>query len=131
MKLSTFTLCTIASLIAGGLATSSARADDIDIFLGSSSGTASAPNVVFLIDNTENWSRNAQKWPDNGGTQGLAELEAVVKVAAQLYNSQSHVNVGVAMMTKTVPGSNCTSSDSLGTNSGCQGGGYMRFGARD
>jgi len=131
MKLSTFTLCTIASLIAGGLATSSARADDIDIFLGSSSGTASAPNVVFLIDNTENWSRNAQKWPDNGGTQGLAELEAVVKVAAQLYNSQSHVNVGVAMMTKTVPGSNCTSSGSLGTNSGCQGGGYMRFGARD
>jgi len=129
MKLSTFTLCTIASLIAGGLATSSARADDIDIFLGSSSGTASAPNVLFILDNTANWSKASQKWPDLP-TQGEAELDALTHVMAQLYTNGTDVNIGVLMANSALPsGSVCGSAS--GTNSGCNGGGYLRFGARD
>jgi len=33
-----------------------ARADDIDIFMGTSGGSSDAPNVIFLIDNSPNWS---------------------------------------------------------------------------
>ena len=53
-----------------------ALADDIDIFLGASGGTGDAPNVIFLIDNGPNWSRQSQSWTDpNTGaaiTQGVA-----------------------------------------------------------
>jgi hypothetical protein len=51
-----------------------ALADDIDIFTGASGGTGDAPNVMLLIDNSDNWSRSSQHWPDNGGNQGQAEL---------------------------------------------------------
>ncbi|HAT32628.1 MAG TPA: hypothetical protein DCW29_17840 [Janthinobacterium sp.] len=90
-----------------------AGADDIDIFVGASGGHADAPNVMFLIDNSPNWSRAAQKWPDNGGTQGAAELMAASGVLNTISASQP-MNVGLAML-----------------NSVNGGGGYIRFGARD
>src|SRR5437016_14612078 len=84
-------------LSACGLATS-AWADDIDIFLGTSAGTADSPNIIFLIDNSPNWSRNSQHWPDNGGNQGQAEL-AAVSSALSTINSTRPANVGLAMLT--------------------------------
>src|SRR5690349_18330314 len=76
----------------------SAWADDIDIFLGTSAGTAAAPNIIFLIDNSPNWSRAAQQWPDNGGNQGQAELAAVSSTLNKI-NSTRPANVGLAMLT--------------------------------
>jgi len=76
----------------------SAWADDIDIFLGTSGGSADAPNIIFLIDNSPNWSRASQHWPDNGGNQGQAELAAVSSTLNRI-NSTRPANVGLAMLT--------------------------------
>ena len=88
-----------------------AVADDIDIFTGSSAGTSSAPNVMFLLDNTPNWSNQSQHWPDNNASQGEAEVAAITSVMQTL---QSASNVGLAMLT-----------------TGNVNGGYIRYGARD
>ena len=105
-----------------GLA-ASARADDVDIFLGTSAGNADSPNIVFLIDNSPNWSRNSQHWPDNGGNQGAAELAAISSLLNRI-NSTRPANVGLAMLT-AYSGSNANGA-TPGT-----GGGYIRFGVRD
>lgn len=94
-------------------------AEDIDIFVGAG-GAAQAPNVIFLLDNSPNWSRNSQHWPDNGGTQGQAELAAMSGVLNTI-TSTDPVNVGLAML---------TAYSGTGTSQGT-GGGYIRFGARD
>ena len=99
------------------------RADDIDLFLGSVGGTVNAPNIIFLIDNSANWSRSAQHWPDNGGTQGAAELAAVKGVLNQI-NSTRPANVGLAML------SSYSGPTGNGATAG-SGGGYIRFGVRD
>jgi len=66
-----------AMLCIGSVFAPQALADDIDIFLGASGGTGDAPNVMFLIDNGPNWSRQSQGWtdPTTGAkiTQGVAE----------------------------------------------------------
>ena len=97
-------------------------ADDIDIFLGSTGSAASAPNIIFLIDNGPNWSRNSQQWPDNGGNQGAAELAAVSSVLNSVTSSQP-LNIGLAMLS-SYAGSGATGTPGVG-------GGYIRFGARD
>jgi type IV pilus assembly protein PilY1 len=99
------------------------RADDIDIFLGSSAGSSDAPNIIFLIDNSPNWSRSSQKWPDNGGNQGQAELTAVSSTLNQI-NSTRPANVGLAMLTAY------SGTTANGATPGT-GGGYIRFGVRD
>ena len=95
-----------------------AVADDIDIFLGTSGGSGDAPNVMILIDNSPNWSRAAQKWPDNGGVQGQAEIVAVQQALTYLTSNGQDINVGLAMLTPNSGGN--------GT-----GGGYVRFAARN
>jgi type IV pilus assembly protein PilY1 len=103
----------IASLLIGAtlaLASARAPAEDIDIFVGSSGGSAAAPNVMILIDNSPNWSRASQQWPDEP-TQGQAELLALSSVLNSFTNP---INVGLAMLTQSTPN-----------------GGYIRFGARD
>ena len=40
---------------------SAAVAEDIDIYAGVDSKTG-APNVLFFLDNTSNWSANSQAW---------------------------------------------------------------------
>lgn len=104
------------------IASTKVGADDIDIFVGSG-GSAQAPNVIFLVDNSPNWSRQAQKWPDNGGTQGVAELAAIRSVLNTIKPSDP-INVGLAFL-----------SEYAGTSAGGatpgRGGGYIRFGARD
>ena len=93
-------------------------ADDIDIFTGTSGGTGDAPNVMLLIDNSDNWSRASQHWPDNGGNQGQAELAAITQVLTYLTQQNQNINVGVAMLT--------TNSGGIGP-----GGAYIRFGLRN
>ena len=51
-------------------------AEDIDIFVGASGGTATNPNVLIILDNTSNWANSAQHWP-GGVYQGQAELQAI------------------------------------------------------
>lgn len=101
----------------------SARADDIDIFLGTSAGNADSPNIIFLIDNSPNWSRAAQHWPDNGGNQGQAELAAISSTLNRI-NSTRPANVGLAMLTAYA------GTSANGATPGT-GGGYIRFGVRD
>src|SRR6267154_2408335 len=102
-----------------------AFADDIDIFLGLSGGSADAPNVMVLIDNGPNWSRQSQGWTDPNPpyakiTQGVAELQALHQVLTYFgtQNQPEPVNLGLAMLTPNSAG-------------GSTGSGYIRFGARD
>ena len=107
-----------ASAATAAAATPAARtAGDIDIFLGTSGGAADAPNVMFLIDNSANWSRAAQHWPD-APTQGQAEVAAISSVLSYLLTQGQEINVGLAMLS--------TNSGGIGS-----GGGYVRFGARN
>src|SRR5256886_273504 len=101
----------------------SAWADDIDIFLGTSGGSADSPNIIFLIDNSPNWSRAAQNWPDNGGIQAQAELAAISSTLSRI-NSTRPANVGLAML------SAYSGTTANGATPGT-GGGYIRFGVRD
>lgn len=54
-------------------------AEDIDIFIGSSAGSRDRPNVLIVLDNTSNWARQNQQWPD-GLQQGQAEVRAIKTV---------------------------------------------------
>ncbi|UCE32511.1 MAG: pilus assembly protein PilY, partial [Burkholderiales bacterium] len=70
-------------------------AEDIDIFLGAQSGGgAGNPNVLLVLDNSSNWSRNDQQWPNE--KQGESELQALKEVIASVGET---VNVGLMMFT--------------------------------
>lgn len=68
-----------------------AGADDIDIFTGSSAGTAINPRVLIVLDNTSNWARQNQKWP-GGIQQGQAEVRAIQEVIQGLDGT---INIGL------------------------------------
>ncbi|WP_342116135.1 pilus assembly protein [Pseudoduganella sp. OTU4001] len=68
-----------------------AGADDIDIFTGASAGTSINPRILIVLDNTSNWSRQAQKWP-GGDAQGQSEVQAIKLAIAGLNDK---VNVGL------------------------------------
>ena len=107
----TLTLCIAATLAPRALA------DDIDIFLGTSGGGGDAPNVMILLDNSPNWSRASQHWPD-APTQGQAEVAAIGQVLTYLTSNNQDINVGLAELS--------SNSGAIGT-----GGGYIRFSARN
>ncbi len=86
-----------------------AGADDIDIFTGASAGTKGNPNILIVLDNTSNWSRQSQQWP-GGATQGQSEVRAIKSAIAELDDS---VNVGLF---EFVTGGNANDN-----------GGYVRF----
>lgn len=91
-----------------------AHADDTDIFTVQQTGSsAAAPNILFIVDNTANWSDAAQHW-DGSPTQGQAELAAIQKFVKGL---NQPANVGIMMLTVDTQ----TKRD----------GGYVRFGIRD
>jgi len=97
-----------------GLFSLQAFAEDIDLFMGSwAGGTPPAPNVIIFVDNSPNWSRAAQHWPDNGGTQGAAEMAAISQMLGSL-GANTPINLGLALFT-----------------TGSIDGGYVRFAARD
>jgi type IV pilus assembly protein PilY1 len=67
-----------------------ATADDIDIFTGSSAGTAANPNVLIVLDNTSNWRSTL-----GSSTQGETELNAIKTIVAALDGT---VNLGLMML---------------------------------
>jgi type IV pilus assembly protein PilY1 len=84
--------------------------EDIDIFGQPPGVTNGAPNVLFILDNSANWARSAQKWPAPSNTQGEGELLAIQTLLAQL---DKPLNVGLMML---------TNKNEIG--------GYVRFGVR-
>lgn len=73
----------------------SVTAEDIDIFVGGSTGDVDRPNIIFVLDNTANWSRQSQHWP-GGLAQGQSEVRAIKTVLEDLTDK---VNVGFMMFT--------------------------------
>ncbi len=113
----------VLTLLAGACALSTGvRADDIDIFLGAQGNTVNAPNIIFVIDNTDNWSSASQHWPDTP-TQGQAEVSAI-STELNAIKSTMPANVGLAML------SSYSGSSANGATPGA-GGGYIRFAVRD
>jgi type IV pilus assembly protein PilY1 len=85
------------------LASPPAAAEDIDIFIGTSGGTAAAPKIMILMDNSLNWVADQP----NGKSKFMA-LSAVVD------SITTPMNVGLAMFA-----------------SGTPSGAYVRFAPRD
>jgi type IV pilus assembly protein PilY1 len=81
-----------------------ARADDIDIFLGRSGGTAAAPKVVIMLDNSSS-------------DLFAAKLDGISAVLDTIV-ATSPVAVGLAMWSPTIP-------------AGATKGAYIRFAPRD
>ncbi|MES2901811.1 MAG: PilC/PilY family type IV pilus protein [Pseudomonadota bacterium] len=102
-----------ASLLMPSLANS----EDIDIFMGTSSGRSGNANVLFVLDNTSNWSRMSEKWVDRNGlayTQGQAEVRAIITA---LDTVGEDINVGIM---------------GYGTGSGNGAdGGFLRFAVKE
>ena len=82
------TLATTAALIPA------THAEDIDLFTTPAGGSANAPNILIIIDNSANWSRADQQWAT--GKQGESELKAIRDVLND--NSVQSVNLGLMMM---------------------------------
>ena len=79
---------------------------DTDLFTTNPNIPAQVPNVLIVLDNTSNWSRQSQHWPATvdatctaagitGNQQGDAEACAIYKTVSTLNES---VNVGMMMM---------------------------------
>jgi type IV pilus assembly protein PilY1 len=91
-----------------------AKAEDIDVFVGGEVNSA-IPNVIFILDNTANWSRQSQGWP-GGLTQGESEARAIKTALAGMVNKETgeaKFNVGMLEFT--------TSGDAN------KDGGFVRF----
>ena len=81
----------IAVITALPLASFIASPEDIDIFSVDSGNQVQIPNVLFVIDNSANWSRQSQQWP-GGEDQGQSEVDAIKTVLQDL---DSSINVGL------------------------------------
>ena len=79
---------------------------DTDLFTTNPNIPAQVPNVLIVLDNTSNWSRQSQHWPSmvdaactaagiTGNQQGDAEACAIYKTVSTLNES---VNVGMMMI---------------------------------
>ena len=77
----------------------SAIAEDIDLFTSPSSG-AIAPNILIILDNSANWSRNDQGW--DFGKQGESELRAIYTLLGDS-SVGTNVNMGLMMFTSGAP----------------------------
>jgi len=100
-------------LVATALVPIAGYPDDTDIFtVPNGASSATAPNILFILDNTANWSKASQKWVGSP-TQGQAELTAIANFVQGL---KQPANVGLMMLT---------------TNGSGRDGGYVRFGIRD
>ena len=108
MKLSKFLY--VAFVIVLPFVAMSSHADDTDIFNQPPGSSSPAPNIIFMLDNTANWSRASQQWIGSS-TAGDAEILAIKNFVAGLTQP---ANVG--LMEFTTAG---------------QTGGYVRYGVRD
>jgi Tfp pilus tip-associated adhesin PilY1 len=84
--------------------------DDTDIFLANPDIPANRPNVLLLLDNTANWSRNV-----GGQAIFINEKNALDDVVSNLGDE---FNIGLGMYTET------------GTGNSGNDGAYIRFGIR-
>ena len=80
------------------LAMASSRAEDIDLYV-SASTASSAPNVLFVIDNTSNWSGNEQAWNraavrSKCDTAPPAQREACRGYVDQVFGTDSDLTQG-------------------------------------
>lgn len=85
-------------------------ADDTDIFGAAGASSGQAPNIIFILDNTSNWSKASQQWAGSP-TQGEAELKSIKKFVASLTKP---TNVALMMF-----------------DTSTRDGGYVRYGMRD
>ena len=83
----------LSMTMAAGLLTASFHAspEDIDIFSVDESTNLNAPNVLIVLDNSANWARASQQWPDNE-EQGQSEVAAIKQVINEL---DAGINVGL------------------------------------
>jgi type IV pilus assembly protein PilY1 len=95
-------------------------AEDIDLFVGASATAAANLNVLIIVDNSQNWSRADNGWP-NGEKQGQAELRAIRTVLNEVGDT---VNMGLMMYN---PGNGANRNDPRLTE---QDGAYVRFHVR-
>jgi type IV pilus assembly protein PilY1 len=84
------------------VASAGSHAEDIDLFLGLPASAETAPNVLFVIDNTANWSSSGATTP----TIWDAEKAALSTIFDNLENGA--VNVGFLMYTETGSGNSNT-----------------------
>jgi type IV pilus assembly protein PilY1 len=96
----------LAAVVVGTVA----RAEDIDIFAGTTNVDTNLPNVIFVLDNTSNWSRSSQKWPGSI-VQGQSEVQAIKTALA---GQVGKLNVGIE---EYITGGSSGDTDS----------GYVRF----
>lgn len=83
-------VCAVASI--GFLAQPlTSYAEDIDLFVGGTSDST-RPNILIVLDNTSNWARQSQQWPD-GVEQGKSEVRAIEAALSGL--AKDKVNVGL------------------------------------
>lgn len=87
--------------------------EDIDLFSVDEGNQVDAPNVLIVLDNSANWSRQSQQWP-GGLTQGQSEVRAIKTVINGL---DSNINVGLLEY-------------STGGSSSDSDGGYVRYNIR-
>lgn len=104
-------LLTLALCLGMSVAVPPIHAEDIDIFVGASSGTSDYPNVLLVLDNSSNWSANSQGWPTDAAPpvacgndcnkQGYYELKAIRTVLSALpvnaLTGDVEVNLGLML----------------------------------
>ncbi|MFH1044303.1 MAG: PilC/PilY family type IV pilus protein [Pseudomonadota bacterium] len=76
---------------AAAFAPTQSAAEDIDIFTGVGGGTGADPKILIVLDNTANWARQSQQWPD-GLQQGQSEARAINTILGTI---GSDVNLGL------------------------------------
>jgi len=69
-----------------------AVADDIDLFVGASTGASGNSNVLLVFDNTSNWSRNNQHFV---GISSVGAMEAGVAATVVSGLTDTGINIGV------------------------------------
>lgn len=89
-----------ALLAATSLHFPAAQAEDIDLFTNPGASAATAPNILIILDNSANWSRNDQAWPI--GKQGESELRSLAKLMDDP-NINEGVNIGLMMFASGAP----------------------------
>ena len=88
-------ISTVLAIALGTASSAVVRAEDIDLFVGSSPATAATrPNVLIVIDNSANWSAASQHWA-GGVKQGQSELRALRTVVGETSGTVTRTRVTV------------------------------------
>ncbi|MGO4393149.1 pilus assembly protein [Variovorax sp. M-6] len=76
----------VLAILAALVLHSRAAAEDIDLYVGG--GSASAPNVLFYLDNSSNWSNNAQAWAYSSVLAKCSSYTGSAQTTCQRYVNQ-------------------------------------------